>query len=47
MLPGSSRGANDLCVLIGRRDIEMRQLPGLVHGPIARMLKERGDIAQN
>lgn len=28
--------ANDLRILIGRRDIEMRQLPGLVHGPIAR-----------
>jgi len=37
MPPGSNCEANDLCVLIGRRDIEMRQLPGLVYGHIARM----------
>lgn len=37
-----SRGANDLRVLIGRRDIEMRQPPGLVHELIACM-REKGE----
>lgn len=36
--------ANDLRILIGRRDIEMRQLPGLVRGPVA--CREERDIVR-